>query len=107
MRLVFSSHCSETYNTFMISLATFLAPLNTCGYLPDQEWQLEYEVMAQLTAEEYEARMKTGWRHFGHWLFHPKCPNCQACISLRIPVDQFEPNRSQRRAWRDQGHIRL
>ncbi|QVL34419.1 arginyltransferase [Telmatocola sphagniphila] len=91
----------------MISLATYLAPLSPCGYLPDRDWQLEYEVVAEMTAEEYEERMKSGWRHFGHWLFHPKCPHCSECVSIRIPVADFQPNRSQRRAWKDNTDIRL
>src|SRR5690606_22555658 len=32
-------------------------------------------------------------------LYRPQCALCQACISCRIPVDHFYPNRSQRRCW--------
>ena len=31
-------------------------------------------------------------------MFRPRCPACDACRSLRIIVEQFQPNRSQRRA---------
>jgi arginine-tRNA-protein transferase len=41
--------------------------------------------------------MNQGWRRFGTTLFHPRCPACTACRSLRVLVDQFRPNRSQRR----------
>jgi arginine-tRNA-protein transferase len=33
-------------------------------------------------------------------MFHPQCPSCRACQSLRVDVAKFKPNRSQRRAWK-------
>ena len=83
---------------FMESLYRFLAPSSPCGYLPDQYWRLEYEHMAALTAVEYQQRLREGWRRFGHMLFRPVCSACSACQSLRVVVDSFRPNRSQRRA---------
>src|SRR5262249_907701 len=33
----------------------------------------------------------------GYTLFRPRCWTCSACLSLRVVVDNFRPNRSQRR----------
>jgi arginine-tRNA-protein transferase len=85
----------------MESLFRYVAPPSTCGYLPDQLWSLEYEMVASLTAEEYLGRILQGWRRFGGMLFRPRCQGCQACQSLRVDVEHFRPNRSQRRAARD------
>lgn len=81
----------------MESLFRYLAPESSCGYLPDRYWRLEYEVFADLSATEYLQRMREGWRRFGHTVFRPQCRHCTACQSLRVPVDAFRPNRSQRR----------
>jgi leucyl-tRNA---protein transferase len=81
----------------MKSLVHFLAPPSTCGYLPDQSWRLEYEFFSELSPAEYLVRLEHGWRRFGGTLFRPRCPACAACRSLRVLVDQFQPNRSQRR----------
>lgn len=78
-------------------LSRFRAPPSTCGYLPEQRWSLEYEYVLSLSPSEYLERMLDGWRRFGHMLFHPACPSCTACRPARILVDEFQPDRSQRR----------
>jgi arginine-tRNA-protein transferase len=82
----------------MESLFTFATLPHSCGYLPDQTASLFYEVVGQMTPAEYQERLKSGWRRFGHSLFRPECPKCRKCQSLRIPVASFKPDRSQRRA---------
>ncbi len=82
----------------MESLFRYVAPPSRCGYLPEQLWQLEYEQVATLSPAEYLERLRQGWRRFGTMLFRPRCRNCRACRSLRVVVDQFHADRSQRRA---------
>src|SRR3954452_2241758 len=77
-----------------------VAPPSPCGYLPDQHWSQEYELVTGLTAAESSARLLAGWRRFGAMLFRPHCRGCSACQSLRVPVDRFRPDRSQKRAAR-------
>jgi leucyl-tRNA---protein transferase len=84
----------------MESLFRFTAPPTSCGYLPDQLWSLEYEYVGQISPAEYMQRLVEGWRRFGHALFRPRCRACQACQSIRVAVDRFQPDRSQRRARR-------
>ena len=82
----------------MESLFRYVAAPGACGYLPDQQWSLEYEYVAAMTPGEYLQRLTEGWRRFGCMLFRPACRSCAACRSLRIPVDRFRPDRSQKRA---------
>jgi arginine-tRNA-protein transferase len=92
----------------MESLFRYTAPPSACGYLPDQRWSLEYEMVVNLSAAEYTERLEQGWRRFGGMLFRPRCALCQACRSLRVDVKQFKPDRSQRRAVKtNQGDIEL
>jgi arginine-tRNA-protein transferase len=65
--------------------------------LPDQLWSLEYDYVADASPQEYLGRMIDGWRHFGSMLFRPACQNCNACRPLRVCVERFRPNRSQKR----------
>src|SRR5437763_629925 len=82
----------------MQSLFRYTAPPSTCGYLPAERWSLEYELVADLSADEYAQKLVAGWRRFGGMLFRPQCPFCRACQSLRVVVEKFQPNRSQCRA---------
>src|SRR6516164_1211805 len=92
----------------MKSAFRFVAPPGQCGYLPDQTWRLEYELVNELSAAEYMERMLQGWRRFGASLFRPRCTACNACRSVRVVVDRFQPNRSQRRVRKaNEGVIQL
>jgi arginine-tRNA-protein transferase len=59
--------------------------------------QLEYRVVSKLSQTEYLALVQQGWRRFGQMLFRPRCPACTACQPIRVVVDKFQPDRSQRR----------
>ena len=84
----------------MQSLIHYVAPPSTCGYLPDQVWSLEYEMVLTVSPAEYMERLRHGWRRFGTMMFRPRCPKCRQCKSLRVVVDRFRPDRGQRRAIR-------
>jgi arginine-tRNA-protein transferase len=83
----------------MQSLYRFTMPPSRCGYLPDRDWSLEYEMVADLSAAEFSQRLEDGWRRFGAMMFRPQCPACTACQTLRVDAAMFQPNRSQRRTW--------
>src|SRR3712207_3431891 len=82
-------------------------PPGPCNYLPDQLSSLEQLVMQDVTAEEYERMLVRGWRRFGPLYFRPACQACNRCVSLRLPTDTFQPNRSQRRARAACAHFRV
>ena len=81
----------------MLVLHRFTTAPESCQYLPEQTSRLSYEVVAELSPEEYEDRMNNGWRKFGMYLFRPVCASCRECRPIRILVDAFAPDRSQRR----------
>ncbi len=45
----------------------------------------------------HESMAKIGFRRSQDIAYRPSCENCTECKSVRIPVDSFTPNRTQRR----------
>jgi len=82
----------------MRSIKKFTTDPDQCVYLPDQTWQLEYNVIEDISVIEYMQLIRQGWRKFGYALFRPSCPSCKACQSIRVPVSSFKPSRSQARS---------
>lgn len=70
----------------------------SCSYLPEQQEQLlVFAGQAQNLPWRYGQLIQLGFRRSGEQVYRPHCPSCQACQSVRIPVDAFRASRSQRR----------
>ena len=78
----------------------FVTEPHACAYLPDRTAALEYSFARRLEPAEYEELMNRGYRKFGALFYRPLCEGCRECRPLRIPVERFQPDRSQRRAWK-------
>lgn len=71
-----------------------------CSYLPGRIARSEVVAPSQaVNAGNYTALIRRGFRRSGSFIYRPHCDHCQACISIRLPVADFKPTRSQRRAY--------
>lgn len=84
----------------LYDLQMFLTTDYPCSYLPNQ--QARNLVADPVATDErlYTRLAELGFRRSGDYIYRPHCRGCMACRSLRIPVDRFQPNRSQRRIWK-------
>ena len=72
-----------------------------CPYLAGETAHLPLRLpMRRLKPTEFAARLAEGDRRQGLLLYRPKCPRCAACEAIRLDVQQFEPNATQRRVLR-------
>lgn len=82
-----------------ISLQLQRSSIYPCSYLPDRNAQSEIALPNEdINAEVYSQLMRQGFRRSGLITYRPACAACRACLSIRIPVPQFTPNRSQKRS---------
>jgi leucyl-tRNA---protein transferase len=72
---------------------------HTCGYLPDRDAQYEVVLPVGDVRPLYGELINHGFRRSGNEVYRPRCATCRSCISLRVPVAEFQLSRSQRRTW--------
>jgi arginine-tRNA-protein transferase len=44
--------------------------------------------------------LASGYRRNGNVIYNMRCPDCQACVPIRIDPQEFKPNRNQKRVWK-------
>lgn len=70
----------------------------TCSYLPEQDERLLVFMSDQPpTISEYDLLIGAGFRRSGTQVYRPHCGTCNACESIRLPVNLFTPSKSQKR----------
>lgn len=85
----------------MTNLSLLLTPESDCSYLPGQ---LSSSLVAApeypMTTAVYGRLVQHGFRRSGDRVYRPYCDACSACVPTRVPVQRFQPNRTQRRKLR-------
>ena len=82
-------------------LRIFPTAMHPCSYIPgliarnavvDPEYDMNPEI--------YDYLIQNGFRRSGEQVYRPYCHTCEECVTTRIPVQEFQRSRSQKRIWK-------
>ncbi len=84
----------------------FLTPPTACPYLPGrQERKIFTPVSGDNAASLNNFLAQNGFRRSQNIAYRPACEECQACVSVRVPVDGFAPSRNMKRVLADNSDL--
>lgn len=93
-------HLNTKFPQFYMTVPT------RCPYLPDE---FERKIFTQLHGRSAEilndALTNAGFRRSQNIAYKPACESCAACLSVRIPVDQFNWTKSFKRVVNKNKHL--
>ena len=79
----------------------FLTPQHPCSYLDNRTARtLFLDPREVVNSTLYGVLTHAGFRRSGGHLYRPYCDGCNACVPVRVPVDQFRWSRRFRRVRR-------
>lgn len=81
---------------------------HACSYLEGRRARNIYPDPNKPPSKElYSQLIQHGFRRSGDHIYRPFCPDCDACVPVRIDLKQFSPNRNQRRCLRKNADIEM
>lgn len=84
--------------TSLSELRFFKTPAHQCSYLPEREaTTLFVDPAASIDTDLYTTLSASGFRRSGEHIYRPYCEGCNACIPVRVNVQEFNLARRQKR----------
>ncbi|UTA49582.1 arginyltransferase [Simiduia sp. 21SJ11W-1] len=91
-----------------INLKLFSTHPHPCSYLDDQEATTVFvDPEAPMTPALYSRLSDLGFRRSGQHVYRPQCAECSACLPVRVRLQDFKPNRTQKRTLKRNRDLQL
>ncbi|MEZ9596891.1 arginyltransferase [Shewanella sp. 10N.261.52.F9] len=72
-----------------------------CSYLDDQQEQLMVLQEDVIDVNLFEQLLALGFRRSGSMIYKPQCPQCSACLPIRLSIDDFSLSKRQKRTMKN------
>ena len=89
-------------------LQYYITPPHDCSYLENKSARMVFlDPIHRIDVVTLSELSRVGFRRSGDFVYRPECHLCRQCLSCRVPVQEFQMNSSQRKAWRRNQDLRM
>jgi arginyl-tRNA--protein-N-Asp/Glu arginylyltransferase len=86
----------------------FASTPEPCSYLADRKSVSAFaNPHIDMDMKTYNELIRHGFRRSGGYIYRPHCPQCQECISVRVPIKQHQFSRNEKRVMRRNSDIQI
>lgn len=89
-------------------LQYYITPPHDCSYLDNKSARMVFlDPIHRIDVVTLSELSRVGFRRSGDFVYRPECHLCRQCLSCRVPVDEFEMNSMQKKAWKRNQDLRM
>nr|WP_174506597.1 arginyltransferase [Acinetobacter sp. Marseille-Q1620] len=82
-------------------LQYYITPPHDCSYLENKSARMVFlDPVHRIDVVTLSELSRLGFRRSGDFVYRPECHLCRQCLSCRVPVDSFQMNSTQKKAWK-------